>query len=432
MAARSSQQSAEVAHSAGSLTTALSNLNLQVFPQDGTILPSGEPLEVVQILQGGLLRTISQLFHLGERLSIEGSLVSQEELDDLKRQVSEEKAQRVAREMEIHDLKDKLKDVERTAEISSTDASSIGKKNQELEEAIETLRLEMVMAVNGQESPLIALEEAKNKGAPVPTFEDEPAVPPISGMTSWVSYDWISSWDPGVDWRILIILGPGGHFLGNLWVLDPEGPHSAILGEATLDDTRIASVSVIVSSFGRMQTWVVWAFDEPSRDSWIRGAKVPSWGTREFWTLGQFSSGDLGVAWRILIILGPGGPFLGNPWVLNPEVWPLSVPVGYRILPLRSWSLSSSRAAYAFCRKPLSGLEGAGVGENPSARLTLLSTSGEAGYYKVVLTAYSGLRRPIPTLCLIPVFIFEWSYHLSLRVGQDRGSLRPDPARLPL
>ncbi|KAH0884147.1 hypothetical protein HID58_060243 [Brassica napus] len=148
MATRSSQQPAEVAHSAGSLATALSNLNLQVFPQDGTILRSGEPLEVVQVLQGGLLRTISQLFHLGERLSID-ELVSQEELDELKRQVSEEKAQRVAREMEIRDLKDKVKDVERTAEISSAEALSIGKKNQELEEAIETLRLEMVMAVNG-------------------------------------------------------------------------------------------------------------------------------------------------------------------------------------------------------------------------------------------------------------------------------------------
>ena len=51
--------------------------------------------------------------------------------------------------MEIRDLKDKVKDVERTAEISSADALSIGKKNQELEEAIETPRLEMVMAVNG-------------------------------------------------------------------------------------------------------------------------------------------------------------------------------------------------------------------------------------------------------------------------------------------
>ncbi|KAF3600021.1 hypothetical protein F2Q69_00036222 [Brassica cretica] len=52
--------------------------------------------------------------------------------------------------------------------------------------------------------------------------------------TSWVSYNWISSGDPGVGWTILIILGPGGLFLGNPWVLDPEGPHSAILGDTTL------------------------------------------------------------------------------------------------------------------------------------------------------------------------------------------------------
>ncbi|WZZ70634.1 hypothetical protein YC2023_082004 [Brassica napus] len=44
------------------------------------------------------------------------------------------------------------------------------------------------------------------------------------------------------------------------------------------------------------------------------------------------------------------------------------------------WPLSSYRAASCFCRKPLSDLEGAGMGENPSARLTLLSTSGEAGF----------------------------------------------------
>ena len=72
----------------------------------------------------------------------------------MKRQVSEEKAQRVAREMEIRHHKGKLKDVERTAEISSADALSISKKNQELEDAIETLRLKMVMAVNGGKSHL--------------------------------------------------------------------------------------------------------------------------------------------------------------------------------------------------------------------------------------------------------------------------------------
>ncbi|KAF2548669.1 hypothetical protein F2Q70_00023122 [Brassica cretica] len=92
MTTRSLQQSAEAAYSVGNLAMALSNLNLQVFPQDDTILPSGEPSEVVQVLQGGLIRTISQLFHFGERLSIESSLVSKEELDDLKHLVLEEKA----------------------------------------------------------------------------------------------------------------------------------------------------------------------------------------------------------------------------------------------------------------------------------------------------------------------------------------------------
>ncbi|KAG2307187.1 hypothetical protein Bca52824_026935 [Brassica carinata] len=55
---RSAQQSADIARSARSLATALSNLNLKLFPQDGTILPLGEPSEVVQVLQGGLLRAL--------------------------------------------------------------------------------------------------------------------------------------------------------------------------------------------------------------------------------------------------------------------------------------------------------------------------------------------------------------------------------------
>ena len=56
MTTRSAQQSADMARSAGSLAVALSNLNLNVFPQDGTVLPIGDPSEVVQVLQEGLLR----------------------------------------------------------------------------------------------------------------------------------------------------------------------------------------------------------------------------------------------------------------------------------------------------------------------------------------------------------------------------------------
>ncbi|KAG2255606.1 hypothetical protein Bca52824_074900 [Brassica carinata] len=84
---RSVQQSAEISRSAGSLATALSNLNLKVIPQDGTVLTIGDPSGVVQVLQGGLLRTVSEHYHLGERLSNEGLAALREELEDLKRQL---------------------------------------------------------------------------------------------------------------------------------------------------------------------------------------------------------------------------------------------------------------------------------------------------------------------------------------------------------
>ncbi|KAF2546451.1 hypothetical protein F2Q70_00021555 [Brassica cretica] len=55
MTTRSAQQSVDMARSAGSLAVAFSNRNLNVFPQDDTILPIGDPSQVVQVLQGGLL-----------------------------------------------------------------------------------------------------------------------------------------------------------------------------------------------------------------------------------------------------------------------------------------------------------------------------------------------------------------------------------------
>ncbi|KAF2572632.1 hypothetical protein F2Q70_00002961 [Brassica cretica] len=170
-----------------------------------------DPSEVVQVLQGGLLR----LYHLGERLSNEGLSVLQEEIEDLKRQVSKEKDQCAARELEIRDLKDKMKDLKKVAEASSADALATSQKNQELEEEInvpkaaaETFKLEMVMAVNGarvvarwelmrewlkkqsdqwelakalEQYKVVIREEARNKGAP-PTFEDEPDIPLVPEM----------------------------------------------------------------------------------------------------------------------------------------------------------------------------------------------------------------------------------------------------------
>ncbi|KAF2554194.1 hypothetical protein F2Q68_00034515 [Brassica cretica] len=147
-ATRSAQQSADIARSAGSLGTALSNLNLNVFPQDGTVLPKGDSSEVIQ--------TVYHLYHLRERLPDEGFLLLREGVEVLKRQVTGEREQRAVREFEIRELKEKVKDLEKVAEASSADALAMNQKNQELEEdieahkaAAETFKFEMVMAVNG-------------------------------------------------------------------------------------------------------------------------------------------------------------------------------------------------------------------------------------------------------------------------------------------
>ncbi|KAH0903319.1 LOW QUALITY PROTEIN: hypothetical protein HID58_042822 [Brassica napus] len=203
---RSAQQSADMACSAGSLAAALSNLNLNVFPQDRTVLPIGDPSEV----------TVSQLYHLGERLSGENSLFLREEIEGLKRQLSGEKDQRAALELEIRDFKDKVKDLEKAAEASSADALATVQKNQELEEEIDalkaaakTFKFEMVVAVNRarvvarwelmrewlrkqsahwdlvtalEQYKAVVQEESRNKGVPPPTFEDESAIPPVFEM----------------------------------------------------------------------------------------------------------------------------------------------------------------------------------------------------------------------------------------------------------
>lgn len=49
---RSAQQSADIARSAGSLSTTLSNLNSKIFLQVGIVLSAGEPSEIVSVLQG--------------------------------------------------------------------------------------------------------------------------------------------------------------------------------------------------------------------------------------------------------------------------------------------------------------------------------------------------------------------------------------------
>ena len=162
------------------------------------------------------MQTVSQLYHLRERLSSEDLPILREEIEDLKRQVLGERNQRAARELEVHDLKDKVKDLEKVAKASSADALTASQKNQELGEEIdvlkavaETFKFEMVMAVNGarvvarwelmrewlrkqnaqwdlattlEQYKAVVREEAKNKGVLPPTFEDEHVIPPISEM----------------------------------------------------------------------------------------------------------------------------------------------------------------------------------------------------------------------------------------------------------
>ena len=86
------------------------------------------------------MQTVSQLYHLGERLSSEDIPTLREEIEDLKRQVSGERDQRVARELEVRDLKDKVKDLEKVAKTSSADALTTSQKNQELGEEIDALK----------------------------------------------------------------------------------------------------------------------------------------------------------------------------------------------------------------------------------------------------------------------------------------------------
>lgn len=121
----------------------------------------------------------------------------------------------MARELEIRDYKDKVKDLEKVSEASA-DVLATSRKSQELEEGIdilkaaaETFKLEMVMAVKGarviarwesmrewlkkqndqwdlakalEQYKAVIREEAMNKSVPPPTFEDKPVIPPVSNM----------------------------------------------------------------------------------------------------------------------------------------------------------------------------------------------------------------------------------------------------------
>ncbi|KAF3547555.1 hypothetical protein DY000_02006754 [Brassica cretica] len=65
--------------------------------------------------------------------------------------------------------------------------------------------------------------------------------------------------------------------------------------------------------------------------------------------------------WNPEAIGEPGGSSLGTVLRLPRQDYYRYL-FGFRILPLGSWPLSSSYVVFYFCRKSLTGLEGAGVG----------------------------------------------------------------------
>ncbi|KAF3510628.1 hypothetical protein F2Q69_00007043 [Brassica cretica] len=323
---RSAQQTADMARSAGSLAVALSNLNLNVFPQDGTVLPIGDPSEVVQVLQGGILRTVSQLYHLRERLSSEDLPILREEIEDLKRQVLGERNQRAARELEVHDLKDKVKDLEKVAKASSADALTTSQKNQELGEEIdvlkaaaETFKFEMVMAVNG--ARVVARWELMREWLRKQSAQWDLA-------TTLEQYK--ATMDRSVD--SLGTLRSGGDV--GTWRFSNR------FGDRWLEPGHFCDCGWTLRSYKRTR---------PLRP--CRNPEVWIWrslfGTRRFFE----------------VVMTPLRPRLHRGTLLRlPRQDCHQYLFGFRILPLGSWPLSSSYVVFYFWRKSLTCLEGDGVG----------------------------------------------------------------------
>ncbi|KAG2311928.1 hypothetical protein Bca52824_023485 [Brassica carinata] len=89
MTMRSPPQSSGAERTSDELSSVLADLNLRVFPRDQTLLSSDDHPEVIQTIQGGLLRTISQLHHLGDRLSEWSPSSAWEEVEKLTQKLSE-------------------------------------------------------------------------------------------------------------------------------------------------------------------------------------------------------------------------------------------------------------------------------------------------------------------------------------------------------
>ncbi|KAF2549633.1 hypothetical protein F2Q70_00021540 [Brassica cretica] len=208
--------------------------------------------------------------------------------------------------------------------------------------------------------------------------------------------------DPG-------IIGDGGTeaLIGSLdRVWDPEVP---VRPRGLLSGTRRSFLLVLRPRLGPEGDVGIRIFSDLIRRSWLEPGGFYDWTRsplRLCWNPKVWIRRSLVGTRRFFeVVMTPMRPRLHRGTVLRlPRQGYYRYLFGFRILPLGSWPLSSSYAVFYFCRKSLTGLEGAGVG---------------------VMTQVPGLRCfphlekqdidcSLRATVVVPLFV---------RVGQDRRSL---------
>ncbi|KAF3566482.1 hypothetical protein DY000_02014466 [Brassica cretica] len=189
--------------------TVLANLNTKVFPLTPVILPDGDSSASIQLIQGDLLRAMSQLFHLGERMGDHASLKA--DLAELTFQLREEKDNVLAKEKEIKALKLKVRNQDEAGALAAAENVSLREQLEQREEEVcdlrctaDTFDAEKTMAVSGaivvarwelmwewlnhqtdswdlegalKQYKMVKTFEAEFQGISSPTFEGEPSIP---------------------------------------------------------------------------------------------------------------------------------------------------------------------------------------------------------------------------------------------------------------
>ncbi|KAJ4917238.1 Uncharacterized protein Rs2_02788 [Raphanus sativus] len=116
-----SQRPLLTGYSSGGLSDVLADLNANVFARMQALPSDKDSSGIVQQVQGELLQVLSDLHHLKDRIVEEGSPMNRDEVSELTNQLSEEKSRRVAKELELRDLKAKVRAIEGSVEIASAE-----------------------------------------------------------------------------------------------------------------------------------------------------------------------------------------------------------------------------------------------------------------------------------------------------------------------